>query len=251
MTQPSRLPFGVPEVLVAVDGANRVADAGCGSGRLTVALAVRGATVTGFDTSASALADARARAEAARVPLTLVEADLNAALPFADGAFDAVTSRLALMIADDPAATLRELARTLAPGGRVATLVWATVDLNPWFDAPREAVRTVLGDQHGRFARAFGRLGSPATAAEAHLAAGLVDVEARLLQEHVERVDAAEHWRLLAAENGHFRRVDASLDDDLRAAVVAELGRRLEGFRDGSRLLVPRTLVLVTARRAG
>lgn len=250
MTQASPLPFGVPELLVAVDGAERVLDAGCGSGRLTVALAARGAAVTGFDKSASALADARARAEAADVRLTLVEADMNGALPFADGAFDAVTSRLALMVADDPAATLRELARTLAPGGRVATVLWATVDLNPWFDAPREAVRTVLGGEQGRFAGAFGRLGSPEAATEAHRAAGLADVEARLLQEHVVRVDAAEHWSLLAAENGHFRRVDATLDDERRASLVAELGERLEGLRDGSRLVVPRTLVLATARRA-
>lgn len=251
MTGTSPLPFGVPEVLDAVDGAGRVVDAGCGSGRLTVALALRGAAVTGFDTSASALAGARARAEAAGVPVTLVEADLNHTLPFADGAFDAVTSRLALMVADDPAATLRELARTLAPGGRVATVLWATVDLNPWFDAPREAVRTALGDERGRFAGAFGRLGSPDEAAEAHRVDDLVDVEARLLQEHVVRADAAEHWSLLAAENGHFRRVDATLDDERRASLVAELGRRLGGLRDGNRLVVPRTLVLVTARRAG
>lgn len=249
MTQTVPLPFGAPEVIEAVAGAARVVDAGCGSGRLTVALANRGAAVTGFDMSAAALADARARAEAAGVPLTLVEADLNGALPFADGAFDAATSRLALMVADDPAATLRELARTLVPGGRVATVLWGTVDLNPWFDAPREAVRAVLGDERARFAGAFGRLGSPGAAAEAHRVAGLVDVEARLLQEHVVRADAAEHWSLLAAENGHFRRVDATLDEERRASLVGELGRRLEGLRDGDRLLVPRTLVVVTARR--
>ncbi len=249
--QTSPLPFGVPDVLVAVDGAERVVDAGCGSGRLTVALAARGAAVTGFDKSASALADARARAEAAGVRVTLVEADLNGALPFADGAFDAVTSRLALMVADDPAATLRELARTLAPGGRIVTVLWASVDLNPWFDAPREAVRVVLGAERGAFASAFGRLGSPDAAAEVHRAADLVDVEARLLCENVVRADATEHWSLLAAENGHFRRVDATLDDAGRAALVAELGRRLEVLRDGSGLVVPRTLVLVTGRRAG
>jgi SAM-dependent methyltransferase len=247
--QASPLPFGVPELLVAVDGARRVLDAGCGSGRLTVALAARGAAVTGFDTSAAALDDARARGETEGVGLALVEADMDGALPFADGAFDAVTSRLALMVADDPAATLRELARTLVPGGRVATVLWAAVDLNPWFDAPREAVRTILGGERGRFARAFGKLGSPDAAAGVHHAAGLVDVDVRLLQEHVVRADAAEHWHLLAAENGHFRRVDATLDDERRAALVAELARRLEGFRDGSRLVVPRTLVLVTARR--
>jgi SAM-dependent methyltransferase len=251
VTQTSALPFGVPEVLAAVHGTERVVDAGCGSGRLTVAIAARGAAVTGFDKSASALADARARAESAGVRLTLVEADLDAGLPFADHAFDAVTSRLALMVADDPVATLHELARTLTPDGRIVTVLWATVELNPWFDAPREAVRAVLGAEHGAFAGAFGRLGSPDAAAEAHRAAGFVDVESRLLQEHVVRADAAEHWTLLAAENGHFRRIDATLDDERRGSLVAELGQRLEAHRDGGRIVVPRTLVLVTARRAG
>ena len=37
----SELPFGAAEIVAAVAGAERVLDAGCGSGRLTVALARR------------------------------------------------------------------------------------------------------------------------------------------------------------------------------------------------------------------
>src|SRR5262249_39011163 len=48
----SSLPFGGAEIVSAVAGARRVLDAGCGSGRLTVALALAGAEVTGIDTSA-------------------------------------------------------------------------------------------------------------------------------------------------------------------------------------------------------
>ena len=44
---PGDLAFGVPELLAAVDGRRRVLDAGCGSGRLTVALARAGHEVTG------------------------------------------------------------------------------------------------------------------------------------------------------------------------------------------------------------
>jgi SAM-dependent methyltransferase len=242
-------PFGVTELLQSVAGARRVLDAGCGSGRLTVALARAGATVTGLDTSPTALADARRRAAEAGVELTLVEADLNEPLPFADAAFDAVTSRLVLMIADDPAQTLRELARTLEPGGRVATALWAELARNPWFAEPRAAIATVLGPERAAFARAFGRLGDPDEAAAAHERAGLVEVESRLLPDRLLRADAAEHWRVLAAENGHFRRVDETLDDAARAAVTAELARRLSPYADGDELALPRTLVLVTARR--
>lgn len=241
----------MPELLGAVAGCPRVLDVGCGSGRLTVALARAGAEVTGLDASAERLREAGHRATEAGVRLTRLGADMEAALPLADAAFDGVTSRLALMIPRDPVPTLCELRRVLAPGGRIATAVWAALPENPWFDAPREAVRVALGDEHAAFARAFGRLGTPEEAAEAHAAAGFAEVEARLLREHVGRADAAEHWRLLAAENGHFRRVDAAIDGGVRAAVIGELDARLAPYRVDGRLELPRTLVLVAARRPG
>jgi demethylmenaquinone methyltransferase/2-methoxy-6-polyprenyl-1,4-benzoquinol methylase len=43
-------------------------------------------------------------------------------LPFADGAFDAVTLTYLLRYVDDPVATVAELTRVLAPGGSIAML---------------------------------------------------------------------------------------------------------------------------------
>jgi SAM-dependent methyltransferase len=242
------LPFGVAEILAAVAGARRVLDAGCGGGRLTVALARSGAGVTGFDTSRERLGQARRRGEEAGVALRLCEADLDLPLPFADASFDAVTSRLVLMVADDPVATLRELRRTLAPGGRVATVIWASLSANPWFALPREAVGATLGADRASFARAFGELGDPDEAATVHRVAGLQDVDARLLREHRTAPDAAAYWQALADENGHFRRVTASLNDGERRALAAEVEARLEPYREGDHLSLLRTLVLVTAR---
>ena len=242
-------PFGVPELLELVAGARRVLDVGCGSGRLTVALARAGAEVTGMDTNAERLAVAGRLAEKTGVRPTLVEADMEEPLAFADASFDAVTSRLSLMIPRDAVPTLRELARVLRPGGRIATVIWAALSENPWFDAPREVVRAVLGADSASFARAFGRLGSSRDAERAHRAAGLNGVAARLLREHVVREDAAEHWRLLATENGHFRRIDAALDEQERRALVADLETRFAPYRVDGRLELPRTLVLVTGRR--
>ena len=219
----SGLPFGAEEIVAAVSGASRVLDAGCGSGRLTVALAQAGARVTGFDANASQLEVARERAREAGVELELREADFDGVLPFAEASFDAVVSRLAVMAADDPVATLRELARVLSPGGRLVTVLWASTAENPWFAIPREAARTVLGAERAAFARAFGRLGDPEEAAAAHRTAGLVEVEARRLHERRAAPGVAAYWAELSAENGHFRKVAAALEEEQQGTFLAEL----------------------------
>jgi SAM-dependent methyltransferase len=242
-------PIGQHELVAAMAGASRVLDAGCGTGRLTVALAQTGAAVTGVDSSQQQLARARTRAGDAAVELQLLEADFNARLPFADAAFDGVTSRLALMAANEPVATLRDLLRVLAPDGRLATAVWASPAANPWFAIPRDAIAAVLGVRRASFARAFGRLGDPDEAIDVHRAAGLRDVEATVLVAPVEASDAAEHWQGLVRDNGHFRRIAATATSNELAAIVQELEARLAGFWRGEQLRLERTLVLVTGRR--
>jgi ubiquinone/menaquinone biosynthesis C-methylase UbiE len=233
----------------AVAGASRVLDVGCGGGRLTVALARAGAAVTGADTSLERLEQARRRAGEAGVELELVEADFDVPLPFPDEAFDGVTSRLALMAARDPVATLRELRRVLEPGGRIATAVWGPIADNPWFGVPRDAVSAALGAEQAAFARAFGRLGAPGEAAAIHREAGLRDVETRTVIAFAEPASAAEHWSELSRDNGHFRRVEAALRVEERRALLAELEKRFAPYREQGRLRLARTLELVTGRR--
>ncbi len=242
-------PFGAPEIVAAVAGAERILDVGCGSGRLTVALAGAGAAVTGIDTSAGQLEVARERAAAAAVELTLLAADFNGPLPFADASFDAVTSRLALMAADDPVATLTEVRRVLEPGGRIVTVLWAAPAENPWFAVPRQVVATVLGAERASFARAFGRLGEPEEAAEVHRAAGLSEVAAVRLHGLRTAESPGHYWNTLTEEIGHFGRIAAAVDEGERQALADELEAALEPFRDGDRIALPRTLVLVTASR--
>ena len=55
-------------------------------------------------------------------------------LPFGDGAFDAVTFTYLVRYLDDPAATMREIARVVRPGGTVASLE---------FHAPQRALPRV------------------------------------------------------------------------------------------------------------
>jgi demethylmenaquinone methyltransferase / 2-methoxy-6-polyprenyl-1,4-benzoquinol methylase len=88
--------------------------------------------VVGVDRSRDMLEAGRRRvalAAAAR-KVRLQEADAQA-LPFEDGQFDALTFTYLLRYVDDPAATLRELARVVRPGGTIAGLEFG-VPRGPW-----------------------------------------------------------------------------------------------------------------------
>jgi SAM-dependent methyltransferase len=239
-------PPGFPKILEATAGAASVLDLGCGSGRLAVELARRGAAVTGVDVSDARLGAARARAAEAGVDARFVHADMTAPLPFADGEFAAAVSRLALMIAPDPVVVLRETARVVVPGGPIVTAVWARIQENPWFGEAREAVAAVLGPDRAAFARVFGRLGDVDELVELHRRAGL-DAAGVVLRDELTPRSPAEHWHDLVASIGHFTRLAETLSPAEEAAVVSELGRRLgDGAPDGLR--IGRALVVVTAR---
>ncbi|MFI2646419.1 class I SAM-dependent methyltransferase [Micromonospora fulviviridis] len=98
---------------------SRVLDLGCGTGRLTLALAAAGHRVTGVDPEPGSLAAARAKPGGDRVTwISGTAADLP------DAACDVavLTSHVAQEIRDDAAwvDTLRHLRRALVDGGRLA-----------------------------------------------------------------------------------------------------------------------------------
>ena len=216
-------PFGAVEVLERLPGTGRVLDLGCGSGRLTAALADRGWQAAGVDTSEAQLRRARARSELVDWRL----GDMDEPLDWPEETFDAVVSRCALMIARDPAATLREARRVLRPGGRVVTAVWATPDRNLWFAGPRAAVADALGAERAAFARHFGRLGSEQELEQVHTDAGFERVEVAVVADIVPFTSAADHWSALCSQIGHFRRLDAKLTADERERVLFALAERL------------------------
>lgn len=101
-----------------------ILDVACGTGAIALALVRRhGCSVVGVDQSREMVAEGRRRiersGEAARIRLEEARAE---ALPFDDGSFDGLTFGYLLRYVDDPAATLRELARVVRPGGAIASL---------------------------------------------------------------------------------------------------------------------------------
>lgn len=96
---------------------DRILDVATGTGLVARALHDRyGCRIVGIDQSAEMLAVARARDG---VYETVVEGRAEN-LPFPDASFDHLTFTYLLRYVDDPAATIRELARVVKPGGHVA-----------------------------------------------------------------------------------------------------------------------------------
>ena len=103
-----------------------VLDVGCGTGvlaREALRRVGQQGQVVGLDLNEGMLAVA-ARTE----PNIEWRRGDAASLPFEDASFDVVVSQFALMYFPDRAASLREMWRTLAPGGRLGIAVWAPID---------------------------------------------------------------------------------------------------------------------------
>jgi demethylmenaquinone methyltransferase / 2-methoxy-6-polyprenyl-1,4-benzoquinol methylase len=106
-------------------GATQVLDVASGTAAVSIELARRvpERKVVGVDQSAEMLAAGRARVRAAGLGERIDLRDGRAeSLPFDDGEFDALTFTYLLRYVDDPAATMRELARVVKPGGTIAML---------------------------------------------------------------------------------------------------------------------------------
>jgi demethylmenaquinone methyltransferase / 2-methoxy-6-polyprenyl-1,4-benzoquinol methylase len=104
---------------VEASPSDRVLDVATGTGLVARALVRRyGCSVVGLDQSAEMLGRARALV-GPDVEFVQGEAER---LPFEDSSFDALTFTYLLRYVDDPAATMRELARVVRPGGRIAML---------------------------------------------------------------------------------------------------------------------------------
>jgi demethylmenaquinone methyltransferase/2-methoxy-6-polyprenyl-1,4-benzoquinol methylase len=109
---------------IASSDPKSILDVATGTAGVAIALATRtGADVTGVDVTESMLVRGRERVSAAgleqRVRLQAARAE---ELPFPDVSFDAVSFTYLLRYVRDPAATLRELARVIRPGGVLASL---------------------------------------------------------------------------------------------------------------------------------
>jgi SAM-dependent methyltransferase len=168
------------------------------------------------------------------------------AIDLPDGAVDVVLCRMGYMLMGDPALALRESARVLRSGGRLALAVWSEAAANPWAAVPMQAIVAHLGAPPPP----PGSPGLWALADEQHLRqlmsdAGLGEVRTELVEDRV-AYDSAEAWLETTARlAGPIRTLFAALDDAGRSAIHDRVAEAAEAYRqpDGRLAVAEQSLV--------
>ncbi len=223
-------------------------DVATGTGNLALTAVRAGAApVVGVDLTPELLAVARERAERENLAVDFVTGDAEA-LEFEEDRFDVVTSVFGVIFAPRPAVAAGELARVLAPGGRLGVTTW------PAGSVPAEMARALAEHVPGA---ERDRLAPPLWATEEGLRELFAPRGVELaIQRHV------LHWRFPDAEamadfvldkvagmRAARRAAGGSGVARLRADLVELFARR--GERDGDALAVPYDYLLVRGVKTG
>ncbi len=113
--------FGIPHFLSLTGDiqGKTVLDAGCGEGRSTRHLAMRGGQLTGIDISEAMIENAIKKNAAQLYQADFAIASCSDLSIFSENQFDVITSFMALMDTPDLSVVLQQFYRVLKPGGKL------------------------------------------------------------------------------------------------------------------------------------
>jgi SAM-dependent methyltransferase len=214
----------------------RVLDAGCGTGSLTMALAVNPdlTAIEAVDFEEDFVAALRKRNVDPRVRAR--QGDV-CALPFQDSEFDGAYSLLVLHFVSDPHQAVREMRRVVRPGGTAAATVWDNYGGMPSW---RLFWDTIVALEPETVDKGPTRTRRPMTSEgelrEAFERAGFVEVDDTLLTIRMDYANFEDFWTPMVYGQGKFGSFFDGLPEErrnrLRDAVRAGY---LAGTGDGPR----------------
>jgi len=238
---------------------DRVVDVGCGFGDTAIQLAQRvGPTgeVVGIDCCEAFLASARAEAAAAGVTnTTFIAADVQT-YPF-QPEFDFCFSRFGTQFFENPVAGLKNMRRSLKPGGRMAMIVWRVIEDNPWLGLPKQIVSQYLPEP-GENARSCGpgpfSMANPEVVSKQLEIAGFTDVT-------FERIDVplvvgrttedAIGFQLALGPAGEVYREAGTIAEQRQGEIHEALARELGGYVTDEGVVMDSSSWTVSARNPG
>lgn len=213
-----------------------VLDVGCGTGRLTFALANEpGITsVTGIDFSPVYIAHATRQNSDARIRFETGDA---CALAFPDATFDHSLSQLVLHFIPDPQRAVAEMRRVTRAGGAVCAAVWDSqgglVSQRMFWDTaamldPEADVRR--GKSYSR------PITQPGALAKAWQNAGLVGIEAGAITIRMDFASFEDYWKPAEGRDGPTAEYASTLGAEAKSRLREALRRAyLGGAPDGPR----------------
>ena len=235
----------------------RALDLGCGGGMTTFALAGRvgpGGAAVGLDISPDLLARARERhwEEGEDPRLRFEEAD--AATWQADAPFNALYSRCGAMFFEDERAAYANLRAQMAPGGRMALMVWAEREACFWGGFAFQVLEGLLPkpDMPGADAPGPFRWGKIAPKLEMLAAAGWTDPQAARLEHETPLSQGDDPDPCMRAVEHLFHagpaaRPLAALDEAAQAEARARMLEAYRPYVKEDRVMLPAAVWIVTA----
>jgi ubiquinone/menaquinone biosynthesis C-methylase UbiE len=238
----------------------RVLDVGCGFGDTTLEIAHRvgpSGRATGVDCAQNFIEACREGAAAEGI----ANADFFVADVQTDplqGPYDAVFSRFGTMFFNFPGAALRNLHRSLVPGGELTMVVWRKRDENPWLHEAELCARSLMpavdheaSDQPTCGPGPFSMAGADLVSAMMQ-GAGFERVTFERFDTPVcigVDLDEAVRFALDVGPAGEIMRLAGESSVVMRPRVEAALRERLSGFERGGSYYADSSVWIVNARR--
>jgi len=170
-------------------------------------------------------------------------------LPFADGTFDVAFCQQGLQFFPDRHAALGEMHRVLAPGGRLVLSVWREIELSPAFAVLADALARHISPEAGKLMTGGPfSLSDPELLRTALATAGFRDITIQPAQK-ILRFPSPDEFVLRYAAGSALGGAIASVDNDARAAFIANVSTRLQSYVDDQGLAFPIESNIALARK--
>jgi len=239
----------------AIDRAQLVLDVAGGAGEpsVTIAKVLHGrGSVVFTDAVIKMVLSSRAEAERATISNLVFTQCLGDALPFPANTFDAVVSRLGVMLFTDPARSISEMLRVLKPGGRVALAVWHHQNVNPFFYVVANIVsRYVESQPDDPDAPGAFRFAEPGKLDRLLTDAGANAVTSSVLQFTIEApITPDQFWELRSELSETLREKLAKLSKPELSSLSGEVKKASEQFFKRGSMRFPAEVLIVSGRKS-
>ncbi len=238
---------------------DKVVDVGCGFGDTAIELARRvgpGGRVLGLDCCDAFMEDGRREADEQGIAnVRFEEADVQF-YPF-DGEYDFCFSRFGTQFFENPVAALRNMRKSLRPGGTMTMIVWRDIADNPWLGLPKSIVAEFLPPP-GEDARSCGP--GPFSMSEEEVVrkqleiAGYDDVTFERIDAPLmvgRTADEAVAFQLALGPAGEIYREAGELAEQQHDKIVAALKSELARYETDEGIVLDSSSWMISARNPG
>jgi ubiquinone/menaquinone biosynthesis C-methylase UbiE len=225
---------------------------GTGEPAISIATALNGTgRVLATDISEAPLELARQRAEQrslANIEFQIADA---MALPFEDGTFDRITSRLGVMFFPDAKRAISEFQRVLKPKSQVSVLAWGPMD-QPYFSSTIDVVQRLLQVDLPASGLKMFKFGDPKSLHELYANAGFTNIDSRIVDlEWTWPGTAEDVWDYFQDVTVPFKPLLDQIPEARRPEIDAAVVNEITRYRHGECIRFGAQFVFATAHKQG